>query len=57
VAFQTARQGSTLFVMPFLAGTQLAVSWDSQGNPLSLWSVAENASDQVITPGLSTHAP
>jgi hypothetical protein len=44
--------------LPIAAGGLIAVSWDAQGQPLALWSVAETTPTPGITPaGLITHAP
>jgi hypothetical protein len=44
--------------LPLTTGGPLAVSWDEQGHPLSLWSIAVTPSTPTISlDGLVTHTP
>jgi hypothetical protein len=44
--------------LPLASGGPFAVSWDEQGHPLALWSIAETPSTPTPRPaGLVTHTP
>jgi hypothetical protein len=44
--------------LPLKSGGPLAVSWDAQGQPLALWSIALTLSTPTSSlAGLVTHAP
>jgi hypothetical protein len=44
--------------LPLIPGGPLAVSWDEEGQPLALWSIAETRSTPTISlAGLVTHTP